>query len=105
MANPDVITRMAEGEAAQAAFDRFVAPALDALRADAVNKIAKLSVQAMEGRVLAGVQALSHQLRAADEVEKQLRALILDAKVERDAAEREGRQAKMSPEERKWSSL
>lgn len=98
------LSRIAEADAAKAAWERFVAPALATIRADYMAKLTGEAVKPMEGRALQVVQNLSIGLRVADQVEAQLKSLIADGQAARADLERAGNVSRLSPEQRRYAS-
>ena len=96
--------RIAEAEQAEAAFKRYVGPALNSLRADYLVKLAELAAQPLNEKVQQGIVNLSLAIRVAGEVEAQMRALMADGTIARQDAHRAAEIARMSPEERKWKN-
>lgn len=100
----DALARIADAEAAKAAWERFVAPALATIRADYMAKLTEEAIKPMEGRPLQAVQNLSIGLRITSEIEGQIKALILDGQAAQADADRARTLANMSPEQRRYAS-
>lgn len=95
--------RIADGEQAKQAWDRFVAPAIAVLRADYMAKLTENAEKPMEGRALAAVQTMSLGLRVTREVENQLKAIILDGQQAQHDLNRAGDLSRMSPEAQRYA--
>lgn len=98
------LTRIAESDAAKAAWDRFIGPAFATLRADYMGKLTTEATKPMEGRALQAVQNLSIALRITNEVEAQMKALIADGQAAQADMERSNNIARMSPEQRRYAT-
>jgi len=101
----DELERVAQAEQAKVAWNTFIAPALDTIRASYMARLTDEAVKPMEGRVLAAVQSLSLALRVTREVENQLKSIILDGEAARNDLDRAGRLARMGPEERRYAGM
>lgn len=99
----DTLARIAEADAAKAAWDRFVSPALATIRADYMAKLTAEATKPMEGRALQAVQNLSIGLRVAEQVEAQMKGLILDGAAAQKDMERASDLARLSPEQRRYA--
>jgi hypothetical protein len=97
------LARIAEADAAKAAWERFVGPALATVRADYMAKLTDEAIKPMEGRALQAVQNLSIGLRIADLIEGQIRSLMLDGAAAQKELDRASDLARLSPEQRRYA--
>lgn len=100
----DNLSRIAEADAAKAAWDRFIAPALATIRADYMAKLTQEAVKPMEGRALQAVQTLSLGLRVTEQIDAQMKSLIVDGQAAQADLDRAGELARMSPEARRFAT-
>jgi len=99
----DLNQRIADAEAAKLAWERYVAPALEAIRADYMVKLTENAERPMEGRALQAVQNMSLALRVTREVEAQIKAIMTDGDAARAELGRARRIADLSPEGRRFA--
>lgn len=97
--------RMVEAEQARDAFDRFMGPALATARADYLTKLADVAARPMSDPIRAGMEKLATGIKVVDEVEAQLRGLMMDGALAQRDARRASRLANLTTEERKWLSF
>ncbi len=93
--------RMADAEAARAAWERWVGPVITEMREDCLTKLATIAAKPMTADNRAGMEKIALAIKVYEEVKKQIDVVVADGGVARAGQKRAEQIAAIPVERRK----
>lgn len=94
--------RIADGEQAREAINRFVGPAFDIVRADYLAKLADIAAKPLTNDQRAAMEKLALGIKVLDQARAQIEAIAADGKLARADQRRAEEIASLPAERRRW---